>query len=298
MTAETIKRPVDFGPLAEPLHPGIAGPDDPDYRDNAYFGIWSHTEDVFAEVHVSTSPNAFRWARIEVSVNGRTVEINEDCPEDSYRSEHIDFDTNGRLTVRHPDLDVDITYAPRFQPMDYSPKKVMGGLVSDKPLRHYEQGTSVTGTITMRGETVDFDGLGFRDRTWGFRDDSRQWQEYITVWGTFDGFDLTAMKFQDMAGTTIADGFLNSADGSQRRVTEMNFTYTPAGTMKHLRLILDGIEERIVERTRSIGGFWLPMGPRKPEGATCFHAYDDFAELNAWGSPGRGIVAYGIQRML
>jgi hypothetical protein len=49
-----------------------------------------------------------------------------DCPKSGYTSEHIDFDTNGRLTVRHPDLEVDITYTPRFQPMDYSPKTHSG----------------------------------------------------------------------------------------------------------------------------------------------------------------------------
>jgi hypothetical protein len=103
------------------------------------------------------------------------------------------------------------------------------------------------------------------------------------------------MKFEDRHGKTIVDGFLNAADG-QRKVTEMNYTYDPAGMFKTLRFTLDGTEERLIHRTAHLGGFWLPMGPQRKEGDLCFQAYDEFAEFDAWGSRGRGIVGYGIQR--
>jgi len=296
MTA-TTEHATGFGPLAEPLHPDAATSADPDYKDNAYFGFWTHvgTAPVFGEVHMSTSPNGLRRARIAVTVDDHIIEIDEDCPKGTYTSEHISFDVAGALSVDHPDLKVEMTYTPRYQPMNYSPKKLMGATGDHEPIRHYEMGVGVSGTITARGETIQVDGLGFRDRSWGFRDESKLWREYLTVWGTFEGFDIAAMKFELMDGVTVTDGFLNTDEG-QRRVTEMNITYDPAGTFHTLRFLLDGTEERIITRRQYLGGYWLPMGPQKEEGAPCFHAFDEFAEFDAWGHIGRGIVGYGIQR--
>lgn len=284
-----------FGPLAEPIHPDAAGKDDPSYKDNAYLGFWSHDEAIVGEVHMSTSPNVFRRARFSITAKGHTVEIIEDCPPGSFVSEHIDFDSNGRVQVDHPDLKADFTYEPRFAPMDFSVGKVMGGLIDEHPLHHFEQGTTISGKFTIYGEEIILDGHGFRDRTWGYRDEAMHWQEYMTVWCVFDDGDFTGMKFQDRAGRTIVDGFLNTAEG-QRNVTQMNFTYDPAGMLKTLRFTLDDSEERLVHRTRGLGGFWLPMGPQREEGDDCFWAYDEFAEFDAWGSKCRGIVGYGIQR--
>jgi hypothetical protein len=246
---------------------------------------------------MSTSPNAFSRARIAITADNRTVEIDEDCPPGSFTSEHIDFDLDGRVCVDHPDLKLEFRYEPRFAPMDFSPVKVMGGLVPNEPMQHHEQTVTLTADITMHGADVSFTGLGFRDRSWGFRDEARQWQEYLTVWGTFDDFDLSALTFMETSGRVIVDGFVNSAEG-QRRVTETHFTYDPSGMLKTLRLVLDGTDERLVHMTHRLGGYWLPMGPQRGEGDPVLHSYDEFTELDAWGSTGRGILAYGIQRNL
>jgi hypothetical protein len=180
--------------------------------------------------------------------------------------------------------------------MDYSPGEVMGGLVNGKPLMHWEQGCDVRGSLaTDRGE-CRIAGHGFRDRTWGYRNEGRQWVEYLTTWGVFPDFDLTAMEFVGADGKPVIDGFVNDAAG-QRRVTGMDYTYDAAGLFKRVVLTLDGGDERIVSATGERSGFWLPMGPPEQEGPA-FQAYDEFLTLNAWGSTGKGIIGYGILRRI
>jgi hypothetical protein len=143
---------------------------------------------------------------------------------------------------------------------------------------------------------IEIDGHGFRDRTWGYRNESQQWRELLTVWGVFDEFDLTAMTFVGVDGKPVIDGFVIDA-GGVRKVIGMNYTYTGAGLFKRVVLTLENGEERTVEAGDERSGFWLPMGLAEQQ-SPVFQSYDEFLTLDAWGSHGKGIIGYGILRSI
>lgn len=289
-----------FGPLAEPIHLNAAGPKDPAWRDNAYLGIWSETESIYCDFHVSTSPNAtIRRARVALRVGSQRFDLEETLPPDAFISKSLNFDTDGRIRMKTPNAAVDLRYTPRFAPIDYASSGTMGGLVKDSPVKHWEQGCDVHGTITINGARTDFVGKGFRDRTWGFRDDQAMWTAFFTTWGVFKDFDVTAMKFVLADGRTKVHGVINSAQG-QQRITHMLYRYDAAALFRHVTLTLESGEIREVDSLgeEPLGGFFLPLGAAPTEPGPAYQNYNEFRTLDAWGSRGRGIIGYGIVRTL
>lgn len=284
-----------FGPLSEPVHVDAAGPGDPTWRDNAYLGFWSVDRAIFGEVHISTSPNStHRFCRAALSVDRRQVEIIDPLEANTFRGEHIDHDLDGHLTVDATEFSVDLAYTPRFHPVDYSPKKCMGGLDLERPLLHYEQTCEVSGTVVIGGERVALRGRGFRDRTWGYRDEAKQWSEYLTVWGCFDDFDFTVMRYINQDGQA-GDGFVMDAGGATD-VLDFGYTYQSAGLFHEVTLELATGERRVVTALpegRDV--FWLPMSP-VIQTAPALQSLNEFIGLECGGAIGKGLVGYGHRR--
>jgi len=78
---------------------------------------------------------------------------------------------------------------------------------------HYEQGGTVTGNLTFRGDSFPIQGYGMRDHSWGIRD----WEgvkDWLAVWPIF-GEDLiiAAIRVTLPDGNIIDTGFI--FDGKQ-----------------------------------------------------------------------------------
>lgn len=288
----TTEHDVDWGPLAEPVHAGAAGPGGPPWKDNAYLSFWDYAAGLYGAVHVSTSPNGEgRRARCSVSVAGRPIEIVEELAPGTFTSASIDYGLTGRIRVSHPDVEVDLMTTPRFGPADYGSGDVLPALVEGKPLQHYQQGAEVIGTVTVAGTVHELRGTGLRDRTWGFRDEAAQWVEYAGLIASFTDFDVTVMTFLGADGAVRTDGFLQDAAGATR-ISGLKLTRDPAALFVRGRMTLADGTERVVTAVGREGGFWVPMGAER-EGPA-FGAYDDFLRLDAEGTPGSGLVEQGI----
>jgi hypothetical protein len=73
---------------------------------------------------------------------------------------------------------------PRFGCADYSSTNVIPVLDEQVPLRHYQQGVDVRAEVTVHGTTCWSTGRGMRDRTWGPRDESVAFEEYLGAVGS------------------------------------------------------------------------------------------------------------------
>ena len=284
---------TNWGPLAEPIHPDAAGPNDPIWKDNAYIAFWDVPNQVVGVFHVSTSPNGpgGRRARCSVNVAGKVIEIIEELEPGSFKSASIDFGLDGRIAVRHSELDADLVNTPLFTPADYSVGGVVPELVPGKPLQHFQQALDMTGTLRIAGVETPVAGKGMRDRTWGFRDESSMWVEYIGVVGVFGDSFITVMKFLGSNGDLKTDGFIIDEHGA-RSVPDMGIGRDAAGLFRLARLRDGKGGEQVVTMTERLGGFFVPMGA-DTEGPG-FGTYDDFLTLDIDGAEGAGFVEQGI----
>lgn len=279
--------------LATPIFQDAAGPDQPAWRDNAYFAFWSVTaEPCFGVVHVSTSPNAEgRRARCSVVRDGRLEEIIDPLDPGTFHSRSIDFDLSGRILVDSPDLQLELTMSPRFTVAAFEPYAVAPALVEGRPLVHHEIFCDIQGVITVRGSSAPVTARAFRDRTWGFREESLQIVEYISILASFDTFDVSVTKFGIVGGEDRMDGFYNSAAG-QQKVTGLRVTRDEAGLYKRSTVTLEDGSEVTLEIDGRLGGIWCPQGAER-EGPT-FATYDDFIAYRARDEAGLGLVEQGI----
>lgn len=268
------------------------------WRDNAFLAFWSTDADVLGVVHVSTSPNAEgRRARASLAVRGVTTEIVEPLEPGSFESASICFDLVGKVEVTHPSMRLSAELEPRFAIGDFSDSGVIPPLVPGQPLRHLQQGACVTGSAVVvdrgREERTDFTAVGMRDRTWGFRDETAAFVEYVAL--TLDLGDalVTAMKFLGNDGSQTMHGLHLAEEATPLR--SLQVTRDAAGLVAALELGFDERSRRAplqLRRQQQLGGFWVPMGVERT-GPT-FSAYDEFLAVPG----GAGFVEQGIRRNL
>jgi hypothetical protein len=292
----SVTTPTDhaWGILSEPIHVDAAGAADPVWKDNAYLAFWDLDAQVFGTLHVSTSPNSpsARRARFGISVAGRVVEIIEPLSEGAFSSDSIHFGLDGRVRVDHSSVRAEFVNAPLFVPADYATIDLIPPLVPGKPLQHFQQGCTIVGSVTIDGATVETNGYGMRDRTWGFRDESAQWVEYAVLNATDNSSFITALKFLGADGTLTAGGFVIDADRSTS-ITAITFARNAAAQYLWARLELaDGSTRKVSLQNRQ-AEFWVPMGPPETDGPA-FGTYDDFMTLESDGRVGGGIFEQGI----
>lgn len=295
MTTPTVPDTA-WGRLSQPIH-DVAPVTSAPWRDNAFLAFWDVGADLFAVAHVSTSPNAEgRRARFSAVLRGRTTEIIEPLEPGSFASEHIDFDVvNNTVTVTAPALQARIAMSPRFVCADYSPTGLIPELVVDEPLRHFQQGADIAGQVVLPGETIEVSGQGWRDRSWGPRDESAAWAEYVAVVACLPDFDMTVMKFRDMSGGLKAHGFVLRPGGTTT-VTGMDLGRDGSGLVNAATMTTEDGETIAVTMTSARGGLWVPMGAGGPP--PTFSAYDDAADVEVDGRAGTGFSEQGILRLV
>ncbi len=290
----------DWGPLAQPLHADI--PDDPrPWRDNAFLCFWDPARRLTGVMHISASPNAAggRRARVSVRLGNSTVEVIEDLGFATWNSESITFDPDSGFTVESPGLSGSLTFTPLHALAvflgEHAPKAF--SLDAEHPLHHYQRSARVTGRLTVHGQTVEIDGFGYRDRTWGFREESASVQEYFGMMWVFPQYSVSSIRLLGQDGNTATIGFVCDAEGTVP-VTGLSIVRDAAGLFLATRIERregDPIEARLVER---YGTFWCPMGVGEQAGPT-LSAYDEWHSIRtADGIDGFGLLEQGITRQL
>lgn len=298
----TLHEDVDlgrWGPLATPIHHDMAPIDDDGtpWRDYALFCWWDPASDVYVMTHHMSSPDpAFPGrSRVSAFAGGKSFELIETPRPGTHQSEHITVDPDGHLVVDHPELQLDATVDPKYQPIDLHALKALPSNKAGRPLHHYEQPQHATGTITVRGERRSFDGVGLRDRTWGYRSESSQWDEYQYLMADLGDEFLVFWKLKGVQGPQIDLAF-RLADDGQHRLDYFAFARNGSGLLNDVETVLPTGPVSIEITDRPVG-FWVPQGGRQT-GPT-FSAYDEFVNLRlSDGRRGAGLATYGILRKL
>lgn len=288
---------TSWGPLSEPIHGPV--PDGrPPWKDNAYLAFWDAKADAFGVFHFSTSPNAEgRRARVSLQAAGRTVEIIEEPDPGTFTTASIDFDLADTFTASGDRLSGSITTTPHHAIADYN-TGVVPELVPGEPLMHYQRAARVRGSFVIEGETVEIDGFGLRDRTWGYRDESVSFVEYIGLMAVFGDHTLACMTFLGPDGTTKTSGFrLGEDEASTVPISGMSVTRDASGLYAAGGFTVDGADDIAVETVDRHAGFWVPMGVRR-SGPT-MASYDEFVTLRTPdGSEAVALVEQGQIRRL
>lgn len=289
----------DWGELAHQIRQDHPGTDKPPWKDNAYVCFWDPSTAVYGIVHVSTSPNAEgRRARASFSVNGRVAEVVEELDAGTWTSASISFDPQGHITVRTPEIDATLDLALRGPYADYTASGIVPALVEgEEAPQHFQGAVTVAGTVRVDNVETDVDGIGMRDRTWGFRDESAQFPEYYGIIIDVGGRMLTIMKFARADGGSVTDGFVLS-DGDPVPASEITgLRRDPAGLFAAATVTTATGETLSLRMTRRLAGFWVPMGWER-EGPT-MSSYDELIEVTTSdGQIGHGLVEQGIVRRL
>jgi hypothetical protein len=290
---------VELHPLNTPVH-DVGVPEKP-WKDNAMFSFWDPGAEVWCMIHCSTSPNVpGSRARCTLSVDGRTAEVVEDLEQGSLDSPSIHYGLGDTFLVQAGEMSVRVDAVPRFQVADYTGGEVIPPLVEDAPLRHFQQGVTVTGEVRLRDDVRQVQGLGFRDRTWGYREESTMLKEYVAILTCFETFDLTAMIFRGNDDRERSHGFLLS-DREPGEVELISGVVRDAsGLFVGADVTLRDGTTRTLRTTRRHPGFWMPMGMERTGPAIA--SYDDYVSLTCTGPQGiehgSGFVEQAVLRTL
>lgn len=299
MTLPRDSTKSDWGPLSEPLHTEVPSSGLP-FRDNAFLCFWDRDAEVCGVFHASTSPNADgRRARLSLDLGGVVVEIVEDLEPGTFTSESLSFDLQDRVTVQHPRVTGELQFQPRFALADYNVTRVLEsfGVVREQPPTHFQRAAAVTGSLIVDGQPHLIRGDGFRDRSWGLRDESANLAEYVGYMWVFPNFAITVARMLGTDGGDHTLGYRLSEHGAQR-IDEITVIRDASGLFVGTRITFADnggcVDVRASDR---VAGFWVPMGWER-NGPT-MSAYDEFAPLRTSESDhGFGMVEQGILRRI
>jgi hypothetical protein len=296
VVAQEFERDPVWGPMSHPVTETI---EDglPPWKDHIYCAFWDAESDCYGFLHFNSSPNHDTGkAQLTGSFGGTIVNIKEPLSPrvDRFNSASLEFDLRGAVEVKHADVSGTLSLQPRLTPVDYTQNSLLPPLVEGEPLQHWQQGVEMTGELTVEGTTYRLAAQGYRTRTWGFRDDSNQFQEYVSLQTCLSTRDITAMKFRWPDGSLKTDGFVITAE-EQIPVVDMHVVRDSAGLTTRLRLDLADGQTLTLER-RDVGvALWCPIGLPEREGPT-FAAYDELIEWELDGERAYSIVEQAIVR--
>jgi hypothetical protein len=292
---------IEWGELSTPTRTDV--PEQPyQWKDNAYLGFWDEKADIYGLFHWSASPNpgdpAAIYGQLSVSVKGKTVEVIEPLTigQDGYSSETIRFDLGPDLGVDHPDIKIEFVTRPRFHIADYSEGGIVPAL-DGTFFNHFHQSAFVTGTVSFEGQTHAFDGLGWRDRGWGFRAEALNFTQYFAALVCFDTYDISVFKFGQPDGSVRVDGMVLRQDEFEK-IVDVSIVRDFNGLTAAFAVTAESGEVIEVERGSVNAHHYVPMGPARSTGPafSVIEEFDDFQITG--GSAGSGLVEHGILRTL
>ncbi|TAM62840.1 hypothetical protein [Mycobacterium sp.] len=243
------------------------------WRDNAFFAWWDHHRSVYGIVHVSTSLNGGGLrARCALRIGDRDREIVEDLSVGTFDSASIRVRLDGRILVEHHAMGLDLIMTPMFATVDFTTNRSVPSLTEEFPVHHYQRGFHAEGTATLGGERRDFSGVGWRDRTWGYRNESAQWVEYFYANFVMPDCAIGLWKALGADGKKRAFAW-RVDDHGQATLGDFTFARDGAGLFSDAAIDLGG-QTACFEKIETTAGWWLPMGARQT-GPT-FAAWDEW----------------------
>lgn len=287
--AEYERDPI-WGAMSHPALDSIADGSAP-WKDHVYLAFWDPANEAYGFLHWNSSPNHDTTkVQANISLGGQHIDIIEPLrPQtDHFSSESAEFDLKSEITYHHERLSGTLTMAPRFSIIDFGPSGSLPTLGDAEPLQHFEHGLTLTGRLSLDGQDYDIDAVGFRTRTWGYRDDSQQFAEYFFLWATFEDHAVGFIKqlhpdgSQKTGGALVRDGVVNT-------IVDAHLTKNRAGFAHRVVVDLADGAEVTLHRGQRVWSGWCPIGLPERNGPA-FSAYD---EIFDWTGP-NGEVAHGL----
>jgi hypothetical protein len=297
---EEFERDPVWGPMSHPAKDSVPE-GSPPWKDHIYLTFWDSVNDVWGYFHWNNSPNHDTTkAHICLQTGGKRLDHREPLPPSTtrFKSASLDYDLASHITVHHERLSGELVVSPRFTPVDYNKGvTIMPNIATieeSRPPEHFQQGLTLKGELRFDGEPVTFDALGLRTRTFGHRDDSNQFMEYISICTSCADYDVTAMKFKQHDGSMVTNGAITDNDG-QVRVSDLHVVRDPRGLPLRLILDLEDGRELPLRWGEVPAEFWCPIGPPERDGQT-FSAYDQWMQLDTAGEESWGMSEQAIVR--
>jgi hypothetical protein len=127
---------------------------------------------------------------------------------------------------------------------------------------HYEQSCTVRGELVLHGHRIDFDGVGQRDHSWGFRHWAglTEWHWITALFGTRRSFNLFHVVQPN--GTVTVNGFVHDGGADHPLIAVERTTHEALGRNPEtceLRLTVAGGRAFSVRGTRA--GLAVPVKP-------------------------------------
>lgn len=287
--AEYERDPI-WGAMSHPALESIAEGSAP-WKDHIYIAFWDPANEAYGFLHWNSSPNHDTTkVQANISLGGQQIDIIEPLrPQtDHFSSESAEFDLKSQITYHHGRLSGTLTMTPQFAIIDFGPGGSLPSLGDAEPLQHFEHGLTLTGRLSLDGQDYDIDAVGFRTRTWGYRDDSQQFAEYFFLWASLQDYAVGVIKqlhpdgSQKTGGALVRDGVVNT-------VVDAHLPKNRAGFAQRVIVDLADGSEVTFHRGERVWGGWCPIGLPEREGPA-FSAYDEVVD---WIGPD-GEVAYGL----
>jgi hypothetical protein len=282
-------------PARTEIEPGSAP-----WKDHIYLAFWDVKNEAYGFLHWNSSPNhETTKAQVNISLKGTVIDFVEPLPlnELSFTSESADFDLKNTIEYTHERLTGTLTVRPQYGIVDFAPSGTLPTLGDNEPLQHFEHGLTITGTLLLDGVPHEINAVGFRTRTWGFRDDSLQFAEYYFLWATFEDHAVGFIKQLHPSGEQITGGGFVS-EGRMTPVHDIHIVKNRAGFAHRITVDLADGTSFVLSSGDQIWGGWCPIGLPEREGPA-FSAYDD---IRPWtdenGDVGHGLSEYGQIRVI
>jgi hypothetical protein len=181
--------------------------------------------------------------------------------------------------------------------MDWTAVHLVHSLDNAPELDHWQQSFAAPGHVRVGTTKLQFAGGGFRDRTWGWRQETLQWLELYAVDVVLDHCDISMCKWLRADGSTTAAGFIQD-DHGLHQVLSSEMTYNKVGLVQKISIAAEDLPPLILEAGIADAGWWLTF--TKPNSkAPVWTEYENFCAIegNAWGQ-GYGCIPHAILRKL
>lgn len=207
-----------------------------------------------------------------------------------------------QITDKGPGYQMDMTFHARFEAFNYE-----GFYDEDErmketktmEIKHYEQPMRVEGTLVKDGETITIDGFGYRDHSWGYREDNKM-DSHQWIWAHFDdklihGVVLTAGDIRMSTGYIASDdGFEIVTDVQTEATGYVEETGRPHGA-RHRITTADGNTFTLLANcVKNISIAW-PDPPRSVSDKGQYWLYENYSdfEIEETGEKGFGGDEHG-----
>jgi hypothetical protein len=296
--AEYERDPV-WGGMSHPATETVAE-GSPPWKDHIYLAFWDVANECYGFLHWNSSPNHDTTkVQANLSLKGRRIDIIEALPPQAlhFSSESAEFDLRGSIEYHHERLTGKLELTPQFGIIDFGPSGSLPTLGENEPLQHFEHGLRLAGTLTLDGEPHTIDAVGFRTRTWGFRDDSQQFVEYYYLWATYSDYAVGFIKQLHPDGSQKTGGAL-VRDGETIYIRDVDLVKNRAGFNQRVIVELVDGTSFTLERGDVRWEGWCPIGLPERDGPA-FSAFDEVADWTAKdGAVAQGLSEYGQIRFI